>query len=102
MRPYKITEDAEADLLKIWQYTAKTWGRAQADNYFHQIEDCFNKIAAGKARSRQPLAAHKKLKSVRYEHHYVFFLAESEPVIMAILHEKMNFIARLEKRLKAR
>jgi toxin ParE1/3/4 len=53
---YKLTSQAEADLLEIWRYTAKTWGKTQADRYFGKIEDCFKNIAADKARSKPPLA----------------------------------------------
>jgi toxin ParE1/3/4 len=99
VQKYELTSHAEADLLEIWRYTAKTWGRAQADRYFSSIEDCFKNIAAGKAVSKKPLAAHPKLKCARCEHHYVFFLTGDKPIILAILHEKMDFIARLKKRL---
>jgi toxin ParE1/3/4 len=96
---YELTSEAEADLLNIWDYTAKTWGKAQADRYFAKIEDCFENIAAGKVRRKQPLAAYQHLRCVRCERHYIFFLTGNKSEILAILHEKMDFLSRLKKRL---
>jgi len=101
MRNYELTLQAEDDLLGIWRYTAKHWGKPQADRYFGTIEACFNAIGAGEVRSKNPLPAYKNLKSVRCEHHYIFFLAAKKPIIFAILHEKMDFVARLTKRLSS-
>ena len=99
MHKYELTEQAEADIISIWRYTAKNWGKTQADNYFKKIENCFDKIANDKIVGKTPLAAYKKLKSVKCENHYIFFLKENKTIIIAILHEKMDFINRLEKRL---
>lgn len=100
MKTYKLTRQAEADLLEIWHYTAKTWGRMQADRYLRQLESCFKKIAKGEIVGKRPLSSYENLISVRYEHHYVFFLSGEQQVILAVLHEKMDFISRLKNRLE--
>ena len=99
MQNYQLTEQAELDILGIWRYTAKNWGRKQADYYFNQIENCFKKIAQDQVISKQPIEKYTKLKSVKCEHHYIFFITGKKPTIIAILNEKMDFISRLENRL---
>lgn len=99
MRNYELTCAAEDDVLRIWRYTAKEWGKQQADRYFGKIEECFETIAGGRARSKQPLATRPQLRSVLCEHHYVFFIEGQKPQIIAILHERMDFLERLRVRL---
>lgn len=96
MQKYELTEQTETDLISIWNYTANNWGKIQANNYFAKIENCFDKIVNNKIISKTPLARYKTLKSVKCEHHYIFFLQNNKTTIIAILHEKMDFIRRLE------
>jgi toxin ParE1/3/4 len=93
---------AKADLLEIWNYTVDTWGEEQANRYLRRLDACFVHIVAGKFSGKRPLAMYPKLRAVRCEHHYVFFLVGKmgkKPTILAIFHEKMNYIARLKHRL---
>jgi len=34
---YRISDDAESDLLEIWEYTTKTWSEVQADLYIDAL-----------------------------------------------------------------
>ena len=97
MRRYKLTAGAKKDLIAIWNYTFDTWGEAQADIYLGKIEAGFANIAKGTVTEKQPLSSYPKLHSVHCEHHYIFFLKTDKPIILAILHEKMDFIIRLKK-----
>ena len=97
MPRYKLTAGAKKDLIAIWNYTFDTWGEAQADNYLLKIEAGFVKIVKGEVAGKQPLPSYPKLLSVHCEHHYIFFLSLKNPIILAILHEKMDFIIRLKK-----
>lgn len=90
------TRLVEQDLVDIWLYTADKWGEAQADKYLHTLESCFEKIGHGHARLR-PLDS--DIFFVRCEHHYIFVLADKKPIVIAVLHEKMDMLARLKKRL---
>lgn len=98
---YELTPDAETDLLEIAVYTIKTWGLEQADVYEVALVNCFRAIGRGEARSSTPIPHRPELRVTRCEHHYVFSLhEESTPaLIVAILHEKMDLMARLRERL---
>jgi toxin ParE1/3/4 len=45
MGGYLLTERADADLLDIYVFGAKTFGREQALRYQFDLEDCFQRIA---------------------------------------------------------
>ena len=99
MRSYDLTLAAEDDLHGIWSYTYKTWGLDQAEKYFDQIEACCEAIGRrqAKPKSHQELPAGVNIH--RCEHHYILWLAEDRPTIIAILHERMDFVRRLRDRL---
>ena len=101
--PYALTLDAEEDLTEIWVYTHETWGLAQADKYYRLIAACLEAIGNGHARSKTLEGLPNDLRIHRCEHHYIFFMEEGDkdhrPIIIAILHERMDFLQRLKDRL---
>lgn len=101
MPSYKLTPDAESDLLGIAKYTIKTWGVKQALRYEAALERCFSSLGQGSARTSTPLPHRPELSCCRCQHHYVFALHEegNPPVILAVLHENMDLVARLRERL---
>jgi plasmid stabilization system protein ParE len=102
MAEYKLTPDAENDLREIARYTTRTWGAAQTRNYKAALLRGFTGIAKETVRSGQPLPHRPDVRSCRCEHHYVFSIhkEDEKPVIVAVLHENMDLIERLRKRLE--
>lgn len=45
MGNYKLTQEAEADLIRIHQWGVVTHGEAQADNYYWQLLKRFEELA---------------------------------------------------------
>lgn len=99
MPGYQITLAAEEDLRGIWRYTLDTWGPDQADKYLDQIEDCLDAIGVGRVRSR---SFHRLPDGVclhRCQRHYIFWIVIDRPIIIAVLHEKMDGVQRLADRI---
>jgi len=96
---FLLTRQAEQDLSDIWRYTYDKWGERQADDYLHKLESCFNKIATGQLQLRDLLDHSTKIKFIRCEHHYIFLIIKHKPIIIAVLHEKMDLLQRIKKRL---
>jgi toxin ParE1/3/4 len=101
MPVYELTEAADADLLAIARYTISTWGIERARRYEALLENHFKAIGRQKARVKVFLKHRPALLVSRCEHHYVFHLVREKecPLILAVLHENMNLINRLEDRL---
>ena len=95
MPAYELTPEAEADLEGIAEYTLREWGAEQQARYAALLEAGF---------IRRRFSEHYSHVFVtRCEHHYVFYIRpEGTPVprILAVLHERMNLIARLRDRLE--
>ena len=101
MPVYELTEAADADIQAIARYTITTWGIEQARRYEAILESHFQAIGCNKARAREFLKNRPELRVSRIEHHYVFHLVREKqwPLILAVLHENMDLMNRLRKRL---
>ncbi|MEX6506914.1 type II toxin-antitoxin system RelE/ParE family toxin [Jiella sp. M17.18] len=99
MRSFELTLAAEQDLHDIWRYARDQWGVDQAETYFDRIEACCEAIGNGLKRSKMLVGLPVELRLSRCEHHYIVWLNEPRPVIIAILHERMDFLQRLKGRL---
>ncbi len=45
MANYRLSKEAEQDLIRIYQFGLYRFGVSQADKYFKQLSDCFQRIA---------------------------------------------------------
>lgn len=96
---YRFIPDAEDDLVRIWKYTRRKWGKEQAAHYHNQLETCFDRIAQDRISTKSLAGIPKNLRSVRCQHHYVFFTPGDPVIVIGILHEKMDFLSRLANRV---
>ena len=101
MLPYALTPTAEADLREIARYTLQQWGEPQAQRYASLLEACFRGIGEHSVTSRTFSERYPQVRVTRCEHHYVFYLSPegARPHIIAVLHEHMDMLARLRRRL---
>ncbi len=101
MRNYRLTPSAKKDLREISRYTIKEWGIEQNKKYMRLLDICFDEIGRGDIVERLFKDAGPGIYVRHSEHHFVFYLRErsSRAVIFAVLHEQMNLIAQLKKRL---
>ncbi|GFM31285.1 type II toxin-antitoxin system RelE/ParE family toxin [Novosphingobium sp. PY1] len=100
--PYVLTAAAEDDLRSIVRYTRKQWGSAQVRSYIAKLEQDIVRLASGQGPFKEMGELYPGLRLVHCEHHYIFCLPRgAEPaLIVAILHERMDLVMRLESRLK--
>ena len=98
--PYVLTRDAENDLREIVRYTTRHWGEVQARRYLTRLSEGIRSAAAGQKPTRDLSAFQPGLRMARCEHHYVFLLRRRDEVdlVVAILHERMDLMARLAER----
>lgn len=98
---YVLTHAAEADIRGIIRHTRKEWGDAQVRRYLAKLEQGMTRLAVGRPPFKDISAIYPALRMVHCEHHYVFCLPrERAPaLIVAVLHERMDLMARLANRL---
>jgi len=100
-RAYVLTRSAAADLQGIVRYTMATRGQAQARTHVARLEAAATEVARGQGpfRNRDDLLPGLRVR--RAGHHFLFCLPRKDQpaLILAMLHERMDIIARLQERL---
>lgn len=101
MSGYVFTDAAENDLDGIVEYTRQQWDDRQARRYVAQLRQCLNQITTDRGGYRIETVFARPVRVLRCQHHYIFCVPRgSEPaLIVAILHEKMDLVARITERL---
>ncbi|MCX7101776.1 MAG: type II toxin-antitoxin system RelE/ParE family toxin [Methylobacter sp.] len=97
-----FTREAIKDLSDIASYTVESWGREQAFRYAELLNERFKEIAKGLIFSKAAFPKYPNLHVCRCEHHYIFFVRPKKnlkPIILAVLHERMNLLVQLKERL---
>ena len=82
-------------------YRVEQWRERQADRYTGRLETCFGRIARRPRPIRSFSERYPQVRVTRGEHHYVFYVQPEgqNPLIIAVLHERMDMLARIGKRL---
>ncbi len=100
MTDYRITKAAASDLKEIWHYTANNHGESQADRYVASLKNGCVKITENPTLRRVFKLAGHEIRTYKCKHHYIVYLVnDAEVTIIAFLHERMDFVARLKVRL---
>jgi plasmid stabilization system protein ParE len=101
MQPYDLTPSAEDDIKDIARYTLKQWGKKQSLQYAGLLQARFLEIADRSCFSRSFSEHYSQIQVTRCEHHYIFYIHPEgkRPCIIAVLHERMDKMAKLENRL---
>lgn len=65
------------------------------------LEECIENLAQGKGQFQEMGGLRPGMRMVRCEHHYIFGLMRPDApmLVVAVLHEKMDLIRRVRKRL---
>ena len=98
MLPYDLTKKAKEDLRQIAKYTVNKWGEKQSLHYASLLDEHFCELADGNAYIRS-FSEYPNVFFSKCEHHYIFHLLNNQrPLIIAILHEKMDLLAWIKQR----
>ncbi|MEP3114468.1 type II toxin-antitoxin system RelE/ParE family toxin [Nisaea sp.] len=95
---FDLTQAAEEDLTGTWLHTLATWGLDQADKYFDLIGTCCEAVGRRMALSKPVGRLTGSIRVHRCAQHYIFFIDNTRPVVLAILHGRMDFLERLKER----
>ncbi len=91
MADYRLSRRAEADLLGIYAYTDRTFGRYQADAYHAGLEHTFGLLAQFPLIGKAADELVQGFRRFRFQSHYVFYTEETDHVfVRALIHVRMN------------
>ena len=99
MSGYRLTPDAQSDLIEIRRFTVKQWGSAQSKKYLSEIRQTIRLLTEepflGKSRPDVGL----DVLSFPYVSHVIYYIAhEHHIVVFGVLHKGMLPLNHLSKR----
>jgi toxin ParE1/3/4 len=91
MPNYRLTPAAKSDLLEIWNYTIKTWGKNQTEKYLLNIEAKLEQLAANPEIGKRRPEIRSGYYSFPVEKYIIFYLHSGNHIdIIGILHGRMD------------
>ncbi|WP_340613280.1 type II toxin-antitoxin system RelE/ParE family toxin [Xenorhabdus thailandensis] len=87
---YRLTPDAQADLIEILRFTVQQWGKMQSEKYLSGLQQTFRLLASTPALGRSRPEVGSGVLSFPYVSHVIYYLIhERKPVIFGVLHKRM-------------
>jgi len=88
---YRISPDAEQDLIEIWDYTTSTWSERQAEKYNAELFACFRMLVEFPNAGRLYEDLSYPLRVIVCNRHVVAYrVMDSELVIVNILNSRQS------------
>ena len=102
MDHYERSHAAINDWEKIVEYTLDRYGIDQTEKYMKGLINCIEALAASKGYFKEVKIKGRIVLIKHCQKHYIFGLVRrSKPLmIIAFLHERMDLITRLKRRLQ--
>jgi toxin ParE1/3/4 len=92
MAVYKISQKAEIDLAKIYEYGIETFGVKHAKSYLIGIHEVFEILTATANLGRDASEFMLLLKRFSYKSHIIFYLVtDIDILIVRVLNQSMDY-----------
>ena len=95
---YKLSNEADNDLINLYLHGFKSFGEAQAEQYYFELEDCIKLL------SETPLMCRERtefIPAVRIHHHgshlIIYLIQEDHLLVVRILHDSADIQRHLKK-----
>lgn len=95
---YKISNEAEKDLEKIWLYTYDQWSLEQADRYLNLIFDEIEYLSENPKSGKDCSEIRKGYFRSKVKSHFIFYRLDEkkdELDVIRILHQQMDIERKL-------
>jgi len=101
MPAYRLTPDAQSDLIEIRRHTVKQWGSAQSKKYLAELRKVIRLLAETPSLGKSRPDVGVNVSSFPYVSHVIYYLVhEQQLVIFGVLHKRMVPIKHLAERGK--
>lgn len=101
MPAYRLTPDAQSDLIKIRRFTVEQWGSTQSRNYLTELRVTMQLLAKTPALGkRRPDVGPEVLSFPQGSHVIYYVVNEKQLVVFAVLHKRMVPLNHLAERHK--
>jgi toxin ParE1/3/4 len=92
MSRYILSPRAKADLDEIWDFTVRTWGEQQAEDYIRLLVGAIETVAENPRRGRACDEIRKGYRKYLAGSHMIFFRKIKSGIdVIRVLHGQMDF-----------
>jgi toxin ParE1/3/4 len=92
MSRYSLSPRAESDLEEIWDFTVRTWGEEQAEDYIRLLVRAIETVAESPRRGRPCNEVRRGYRRYLAGSHIIFFRKVKTGIdVIRILHGAMDF-----------
>ena len=96
---YRLTPDAQADLIEIRRYTLNQWGKDQSQKYLSELRQTIQLLAETPTIGKQRHEVGADVFSFPHASHVIYHtLYEQQVVVFGVLHKNMIPLIHLDDR----
>lgn len=96
---YRLTPDAQSDLIEIQQYTLRQWGIAQSRKYLSELRKTMCLLAEAPSLGKFRPEVETDVLSFPHVSHVIYYVVhEQQVIIFGVLHKRMVPIKHLIER----
>lgn len=90
MTAYRLTPDAQTDLIEIRRYTLKQWGAEQSKKYLLELRQTIRVLSETPTLGKQRHEVGVDVFSFPYVSHVIYYIVNKQQiVIFSVLHKSM-------------
>ena len=99
MLNYRLTPDAQSDLIDIHRYTLKQWGATQSQKYLSELRQTIRLLTETPSLGKSRPDVGEDVLSFPHVSHVIFYLVhERQLVVFGVLHKRMVPANHLDRR----
>ena len=90
MTHYRLTPDAQSDLIEIRRYTVKQWGDAQSQKYLSELRQTIQLLVGTPSLGKSRIDIGEEVLSFPHVSHVIYYLIHKRQlVVFGVLHKRM-------------
>jgi len=96
MATFRLTQQAQADLILIARYTQKEWGSSQRNLYLKYMDKCFHELSVNPSMGKACSEIREGYSKFPQGKHVIFYQSVStqEILIVRVLHQNMDYASK--------
>lgn len=99
MVAYRLTRDAQTDLIEIRRYTVKQWGLEQSKKYLLELRQTIKVLSETPEIGKQRHEVGNKVFSFPHVSHVIYYIINNKQLIVfGVLHKSMVPLLHLDDR----
>lgn len=90
MANYRLTPDAQSDLIDIRRYTVEQWGKAQSQKYLSELRQTIRLLAETPLLGKSRLDIGEGVLSFPHVSHVIYYMVHKRQLLVfGVLHKHM-------------